>query len=145
MKTLAALASIFVVVTSAFAAHSPTPQIVARIDVTNQTSSGSTALYTPHENGLFRISAYGETINPAINGGVTVSFTWTDDVNSHNGFQGRTAFGFDVTSDSFQNYGSATLVVRGTAGVPISAQSQLNLPLGGSATYSLFFVVERLE
>jgi hypothetical protein len=144
MKLIGALV-VFALAATSLAADPQHSQIVARVSLINRTVSENATLYTPSEDGLFRISAYGETISSATNGGVTVSFNWKDDATSHSGLQSKTVFGFDVTSDAFQNYGWTTLIIRGKAGSPISSQITLSLPLGGSATYSVFFVVERLS
>src|SRR5437660_10834518 len=63
----------------------PSPVIVARGKLVNQTASiPTTTIFTPTQTGLYRLSVYGTmtTTNPSSQSGWLINLFWTDDTNT---------------------------------------------------------------
>lgn len=110
--------------------------IVATQTFSNKTTAlASTAIYTPSAKGVFRVSAVLECVSSGAQ--VQASASWTD------GFAaqalGTIAF-IDASGNVITKLGASAISVA--AGDSISVST--SYPLGGSATYNLYVVVEQL-
>jgi hypothetical protein len=129
------------------------PQIVAKAKLPNQTATiPTTTIFTPAQNGLFRLSAYATIVAPAL-GSSSVwyyNFSWTDDSGipqgGGNGIlcacstdAGPGAFGWNFVA----GFG-VTLIFEAKAGTPVTYNVTQSGPPDGSA-YSLYYTLERLE
>jgi hypothetical protein len=129
------------------------PAIIAHVKLVNQTAPiPSTTIFTPSQNGLYRLSAYATITTPAQSDSSywTFSFDWTDD-------SGQTAFGGNGVLYPTSGNGVAgpfgwanvagfgpTIVFEAKAGLPVTYSMTLNGPADASV-YALYFTVERLE
>jgi hypothetical protein len=150
------------------------PRVVATVALPNQSASvGPAMLYTPPQDGLFRVSVYLVETQPYPSSGcasndtcaiLTVEYQWTDDggIQSMYGNAPSQApapyYGLvdNTNSDGFLNGirpemttpigPGETFVVRALAGTPISYYIDYSLYPGSSstATYSCFITVEQL-
>lgn len=108
------------------------PSIVAKQSFVSQTSSlGSTTIFTPSADGLFRISAYLERSSASF---VSCTASWTDDYTS------RSAIVAEVDSNGFQA-GVGTIAIRAKSGDAISVSTSY----AGTDAYDLYVVIEQLE
>jgi hypothetical protein len=123
----------------------PTPMIVAKGKLVNQTATiPQTTIFTPSATGLYRLNAYMvETVPGSPNIYWAFNLFWTDDagpeVNPDNMFLAAVG-GFGTPT---WTPGSVS-IFRAEAGQPISYSVTL---AGGvdSGTYSLYYVLEKLE
>jgi hypothetical protein len=150
------------------------PRVVAQVSLPNQSASvGPATLYTPPEDGLFRVSVYMVETQPYPSSGcasndtcayITVEYQWTDDggIQSIYGNAPSQApapeYGLTDSANSVAFLNGIrpemitpsgpgeTFVVRALSGTPISYYIDYSLYPGSSsaATYSCFITVERL-
>ncbi len=126
------------------------PAIVAKGKLVNQTATiPATAIFTPSQNGLYRLSAYATLITGTC-GGSTWSYTpeWTDDsgvlssayvLQSNNSCPGSFV---SFTSSNYQIGATITFEAKGGTAIDYSV-SQIGSPDG--TAYSLYYTLERLE
>jgi len=124
------------------------PVIVARGKQMNQTAPiPPTTIFTPSQDGLFRLSMYGTmtTIDPNSQSGWRYTLTWTDasdTVNiqvlfaSSDNEAGRWA--------GFSGEPAWTPAFQAKAGIPVTYSITQNGP-PDSSVYALYWAVERLE
>jgi hypothetical protein len=125
------------------------PVIVAKGEAPNQTAPiPTTTLFTPTQDGLYRVSAYATMTKPGPENSGSWSFNvaWTDDAGRQ---QEQFALdgSFNVQGpflNDYNFYGGAVRIFEAKAGTPIT----FNLREGGvsaGAEYSLYYTLERLE
>lgn len=151
MYKLAAVA-ILLVGTVAVASHSnpvgnrlASPVIVAKIALAHQTSAiPKSVIFTPSENGLYRISPYIAMTSPGSTGFWTFETYWTDD----GGANVAELMNLDCTrvpaygtSPSGDTLGSFTF--RAVPGQPVSFDVT-DGGTGAGGTYEVLFVIERI-
>ena len=133
----------------------PSPLIVARGKVLNQNQDiPTTTIFTPPVSGLYRISAY-LTVTSSVLAGAdhTFNLNWSDDAGAEAAADPLFVYGNQTPPSA---YGTSPLaqVQNPGPGVVLTFQSVANVPVtysvfGGSpsdgCTYSLYYVVERLE
>ena len=132
----------------------PAPVIVARGVLTHQTEAFSSTIYTPPQDGLYRLSAYATmtTADPNSESSWSYGFSWTD-------ITGQTQEAFEVLSGAgdqlgqfttFTNEpnavfgGGFTRTVQVNAGTPIMHSTFQSGPPDHSA-YAVYFTLERIE
>jgi len=119
------------------------PEIVAKGKVLNQTGAiSTTTIFTPPQTGLYRFSAYSTGPFTSATGYWNVNLFWTDD------------FGPQVDTELLQNaaggmgsvgWPSGTVgTFEAVAGQPVSYSVTLTSGDGGGS-YSIYYVIERLE
>jgi hypothetical protein len=139
---------------SAPATTFPSPQIVARAKLPHQTAAiPTTTMFTPIQDGLYRLSVYGTLLNTGTTG-LTWNFNlgWTDDAGAESipglvsGYDFNFgAFGqFDGYSGNIAPIGGPATVFEAKAGQPITYSVTAQGDPDGTA-YSLYFTLERLE
>ena len=108
------------------------PNIVASGSFVNETNSlSATTIFTPSENGLYRISIYGEGEDSESEPHVSAQLTYSDDFNS------------DYPVDFNLNTPiSLAYVARLTASNPVQLSATIN---SGSPTYDLYYTIEQLQ
>jgi hypothetical protein len=134
---------------SASAPTLPGPVVVARGKVVNRnTVVPTTAIFTPKQTGLYRLSVYGTITTVDINSMSSwyYNFGWTDDagaqiatemlIGSGNTF--GTFAGFDFVA------GGASYPFEAKAGTAVTYSIVQNGPPDGSV-YSLYYTVEQLQ
>jgi hypothetical protein len=132
----------------ASAALRPSPVIVARMRFKGVTTSlPTTTIFTPEQDGLYRLSAYDVETSPASDGSLwTFFFNWTDDAGAESG----NSFALPANGTPPQAYGGtasgipgSVMVFQAKAGTPVTFFTLLS---GGSdgGTYNLYLEVERL-
>ena len=124
----------------------PSPVIVSRMTFKNVTTEiPTTTIFTPQQDGLFRLSLYDVETTPG-SGSWTFFFNWTDDAGAESG----NSFVLAADGTPPQAYGGAgsgipgsVMVFRGKSGTPVTFFTFL---AGGNdgGTYSLYLTVERL-
>ncbi len=137
---------------SSSAAPAPftSPLIVAKGKLINQTAEiPTTAIFTPAQGGLYRLSVYATVVRVDPNGHSTwnYNFGWSDDAGpeTENGL----LFGNGVQLGQFQ-YGSFSALggtvfpFEAKAGMPIT-YSVTNTGSPDNSAYSLYYTLERLE
>jgi len=98
--------------------HRSFPLVVAKQSLVNQTLQGGTinpALFTPVEDGTYRVSAYW-TNNGGSSCGIAPRFTWTDNSNSSQ----QDSIYYIPPFYNQQPYGQATLIMHIKANTPLS-------------------------
>jgi hypothetical protein len=127
----------------------PSPVILARVSLTNQTAViPTTTIFTPAQSGVYRVSTYlAQTANLQTGLGTWyLEFNWTDEAGAE---QATPIFVVDRQAAP-QAYGSTqagdlvnNFTFRAIAGQPVS-YSVTDLGSGAAGTYELFIVLERL-
>jgi hypothetical protein len=126
--------------------------IVARAKLINQTATiPSTTIFTPTQDGLYRLSVYGTTSkpDPSSQSIWNFNFTWSDDAGNQNenwliaGYGGGTPGQFAAFSQSI-GVGGVAVPFQAKAGMPISYSVQQSGSPDNSA-YTIYFALERLE
>jgi hypothetical protein len=129
-----------------------TPLIVAKGKVLNQNAPvPTTTIYTPTQDGLFRLSVYGTVsqIDTVSNVFWDVKVSWTDS----SGPTSVSGFCFtengDATAQPFfwnaEGFSGAPVILQAKAGEPITfAVAQTGGTIGNGA-YSIYYTLERLE
>jgi len=142
--------------TTIAAGQTPTvvsPAIVAKGKLLKQTNTiPTTTLYTPKQTGLFRLSIYGVLLTGNGYGGTWfVNVGWTDDFGPEavNSLIGGTVFyygQFDQLNllPAGSPLGGPVLTFEAIVGQPITYSVTSNVNMGGSS-YSIYYVLERLE
>ncbi len=129
----------------------PSPVIVARAKLANQTAPiPTTTIFTPTQDGLYRISAYATVAKADPNSQSAWSFgvQWTDDAGAGQLANG-VLFGIGNVSQAFIwensfSLGGATVILEAKAGTPITySMTQCCSP--DNSAYSLYYTLERLE
>jgi hypothetical protein len=118
--------------------------IVQDISFENQTSLlPPTELYTPKNDGLFRVSVYTEQMTGPTNGTfVCPSLINTDDSGVT---QTRTGTGWIECASQYANpSGGIVFVVRSKANTPLSLTTVPYGLLPSGASYSVYITIERL-
>ena len=117
---------------------SPFPCVVTTATLTGQGAPlPPTAIFTPPDSGVFRISTYLSATHPINTAGTwTLYLAWTDDIG------GRSAPTVAQTTSS--NANTATFVVQAIGGKPVFYRTTA---AGGwkGTTYNVYIVVEQLE
>ncbi len=121
--------------------HLPsTPVIVAKMEVRNQTGAiNPFTLYTPSEDGDFRISAYMSSPSCVFSG---VAFdtlvSWTDDSNA---WVAQNLAYLVCDTNGGPQYFPGEMFIHAKAGISISVQ--VYVAPGASGSYSDYLVLER--
>jgi len=113
------------------------PAIVAKVAVTGSTNViPQTAVFTPSETGLYRLSGYMETSVPygQGNGSYNVSFYWTD---------GEHVQGVALGVQSMLGPAQINQTFIARAGTPVLYSTYTSFTPTGN--YDLFFTIEKLE
>ena len=127
------------------------PQIVAKGKLRNQTAPiPATTIFTPPQDGLYRLSAYATLTRTDVNSVSTWQYSvgWTDDVGAQSAgsilfIEGKTHAGQFVWENSF-DLGGASVIFESKAGTPITyTVVQTDGP--DNSAYSLYYTLERLE
>ncbi len=126
------------------------PPIVAKGKLVNQTAPiPPTTIFTPTQNGLYRLSAYA-TVTTGTCGGSTWSYTpqWTDDsgllstTNEILQSNGSCLGSFILGYAGYSTGATVTFEAKGGTAITYSVTQQG--PPDGTA-YSLYYTLERLE
>ncbi len=126
------------------------PLIVAKGKLVNQTTTINKTVFTPTQDGLYRLSMYAtiSTPDPASQSIWYVAPAWTDDWGAEGASDilakgGNSPGQFQLYG---QNYGlgGVTFPVEAKAGTPITIAVNQSGPTDNSA-YSLYYTLERLE
>jgi hypothetical protein len=125
------------------------PVIVAKRKAPHQTAAiPTTTLFTPTEDGLYRISAYATLtkVGTANSGSWTFSLGWTDDAGPQTeqfvldgSFNARGPF-----LNDYNFYGGAVRTFEAKGGTPITYNLDEDGVSDGSE-YSLYYTLEQLE
>ena len=116
------------------------PVIVAKQTFADNTGGLSETLFTPTDNGTFRVSLYVEVFDVDGNSAVFASLTWTDDGGAKPVPGVDPPLGADASASS---YGQGVFVVHNLANDPISLHvNSPTLPAG--ASYTIKAVVEQI-
>jgi hypothetical protein len=123
------------------------PIIVAQAKLPHQTAPiPESTMFTPAQDGLFRVSAYATVTKSTSGGSWTFSLKWTDDAGANleiYALQQSTTSAGQFTSDGGYG-GGAVRTFEAKAGTPIMFNlGEAGHPEGGE--YSLYYVVEQLE
>ena len=127
----------------ASAAGLPSPLIVARTKLANQTAPiPTTTIFAPTQDGLYRLSVYmTQTVAVPTSGAYWIfNAAWSDDA-------GDEAIGeilLNVNQTPSGAYGFFTLLLQVKAGKPITYSTTLSNGTDGG-TYSMYFTLERME
>jgi hypothetical protein len=126
------------------------PLIVARGRLVNQTQPfPATTLFTPTQDGLYRLSVYATvtTADPTSNSTWSYGFSWTDDAGAESaGFvlgQNGNQLG-QFYNGSYGYPGNAIPPFEAKKGIPVM-HFMAHSDIPDNSAYSLYFVVERLE
>ncbi len=133
------------------------PTTVARLDLPNQNSEiPVTTIFTPREDGLYRISGYLVGLNNGNPGGSIVGrFSWADDSGAQStnprSVEGiGSFFGYPRSGFGLGIFVSSTFVIRAKANTPITFETfgfdGAGNPITslGDAEFSAFLTIERL-
>jgi len=126
------------------------PQIVAKGRLINQSAPiPMTTIFSPAQNGLFRLSVYGTITTGVTNNTSTWSYNteWTDDSGVVNNGQVLTSLNQDnIGALNWSNVGQygATMVFEAKGGTAIAYSVNQYGPADNSA-YALYYTLERLE
>jgi len=133
---------------------SPTsPVIVARGTITNQTKPFETTIFTPTQDGLYRLSVYATvtTAGSSDNSYWTYLFGWTDATGMEQETQpmlkaphSQLGQFSDIESGILNLEGGITRTFQASAGTRIVHQITASGPLDDSA-YALYYVLERIQ
>lgn len=96
-----------------------------------QTSSISTTLFTPSEDGEYTIFAYGQFDNGAAGSAFSATLGWTDDYRSE-------SVSYGLSNGQSENYTPTTIHAK--AGQPVTFDLTYT-PGTGSIPYSVFLTV----
>ena len=126
------------------------PRIVATVSLTGQTAGiAKTALFTPTNDGLFRVSAYMTMTVPMSTGFWRLNAFWTDDAGAEENviyylFSGNKppTAACNTPDVGGPSCNSAVLLFHDKAGVPLSYDVEAHA--GAAGTYDVFIVVEQL-
>jgi hypothetical protein len=122
------------------------PVIVATGQVLDQTAPiAKTTIFTPSQNGLFRLSVYATLTKPNSNSSSEWNYSlfWTDDAGIES--QRRLLISNNALRGVFNwNNPLYPLVFQGIAGAPVS-YSVVRIGAQDQTTYSLYYVVEQLQ
>ena len=121
----------------------PSPLIVAKSKLPNRTAPiPTTTIFTPSQDGLFRLSVYmTQTVTVPTSGAVWgFNAGWSDDA----GDEAIGEFLLNVNNPPPGAYGFFTLILQVKAGKPITYSTTLSNGTDGG-TYSLYYTLERLE
>jgi hypothetical protein len=124
--------------------HVDSPRIVAKFARTGQTATiPLTTLFTPEEDGLYRLSAYFVMeSNISANSDWVFQFIWTDHGGSANSVATLAANQNAAPPSSFQQ---TVIAFNARAGAPVSYVVEPSTNPPQNATYDLYFTVEKLE
>jgi hypothetical protein len=130
----------------------PSPVIVAKISLTNQTQQiPTTTLFTPTTSGLYRVSIYFSMTKPVTQLEWDTSLYFTDEAGAENMTGGASVARLNYSLNAIPPTAWATttsgdpvapVTFRAIAGTPVSYS--VSGPASGD-TYELFLVAERLE
>jgi hypothetical protein len=127
------------------------PQIVAKGKLRNQTAPiPTTTIFTPPQDGLYRLSAYATLTRTDVNSVSTWQFSvgWSDDVGPQSAgsilfIQGNTRAGSFVW-ENFVDLGGASVILESKAGTPIT-YTVIQTDGPDNSAYALYYTLERLE
>jgi hypothetical protein len=135
----------------------PSPLIVAKAKLANQTAPiPTTTIFTPIQDGLYRLSVYATLVDPGQSNGAWWAFNlaWTDDAGSQT--IGSFLVGYDIGATSIGQFvqlwnagfnvsmGGPVTTFEAKAGQPITYS--VTQPNGtDNSKYSLYYTLERLE
>lgn len=120
------------------------PEIVSYQEFLSQTAVfGPTPIFTPQEDGLFRVSMYLETGSTDGTTSVGGNVSWTDDFrpNAPAGFT-FSLIGYPGFSGEGAGYGQTTVVIRAKARTSITVATTTSGTL--ASPYNLYVTVEAL-
>jgi hypothetical protein len=125
------------------------PAIVAKGKLPNQTAPiPTTILFTPKQDGFYRASLYmTQVAATASNAGWIYTLVWTDDAGTENGqpiFVQANQVPPLAWGNSGYGNGGTLLTFEAKAGQPVT-YSVIYSGSGDAGTYSLYYIVERLE
>ncbi len=127
------------------------PLIVAKAKLLNQTAAiPTTTIYTPAQNGLYRLSVYATMTNPPADTVWTFDFAWTDDSGSLQSGGGSLlqsngdSTGSFLLANSTYNQMGAAVIIEAKGGTAITYDMSQSGAPDGSA-YNLYYILERLE
>jgi hypothetical protein len=138
---------------SSSAAPAPftSPLIVAKGKLINQTASiPTTTIFTPPQNGLYRLSVYATISRNDPNSGSDwiVNVQYADDGGQGNFgsllYSYNSVLGQFTYEDVFSNVGGPTITFEAKAGTSVTYNVTSNGPPDNSA-YSLYYTLERME
>jgi hypothetical protein len=142
---LCVFTSILFLTMTAWGANPVSPVVVKEISLTNQTANiATTTLFTPVEDGLFRISYYLEAPaeGPSTYATINTQIFWSDDFNPNANIYLASL----ILNESSATYSPGIFVLRVKAGTPITFQTTAPTPnCFPTCEYSLFMTVERLS
>lgn len=121
----------------------PSPLIVAKTKLPNQTAPiPTTTIFTPSQDGLYRMSVYMTQVVAVPTSGSTWTFNlgWSDDA----GDEATNQILLGVNQTPTGAAGWVTLLLQAKAGKPITYSTTLSNGTDGG-TYSLYSTLERLE
>jgi hypothetical protein len=140
---------------SAALAPFTSPQIVARGKLVNQTGTFETAIFTPNQSGLYRLSVYATitTADPNSTSNSYYSVSWTEDTGRTQGttllVANDTSVGQFFNAALWYNFGDqwydggVDRTFQAKAGTPIMHGGGPNVP--DNSAYSIYYTLERLE
>jgi hypothetical protein len=125
-----------------------TPLVVATVHLTKQSDPiPPTAIFTPTQSGLFRVSMYMTQTAPQASGLWALHIAWTDDAGVERTYQPMILLQADAHSPSawgsYDGAPGSVVVIQAVAGQVIEYQVSGEHPTNGA--FSLYMVVEQLE
>jgi len=126
-----------------------TQVVVAKGKFPNQTTGIlKTTLFTPTEDGLYRVSAYA-TVAKTSAAGTQWAFNlgWTDDAGPQKEEFVLSSYSNQVGPfiNDYNFYGGAVRVFEAKSGIPITFSLSQRGSAPNGAEYSLYYVLEQLE
>jgi hypothetical protein len=126
------------------------PIVVASGKLENQTAPIQQTLFTPSQNGMYRVSVYATTVqkDSSSRSSWILNAYWTDDagieVASHLLFAGSNVRGQWTYKSQISQTGGPVLTFEANAGTPISLSVRHAGP-SDSSVWSLYYAVEFVE